>query len=101
MNPAGHPRKDAALVRDHLAELRTDLANRRTFLSYFRTTLACFIAGLAFIKYFEHPIVVGFGCLLLPAGVVSMIQGIITYRKTKGAMRLEEARAEKDVSASA
>ena len=95
---ADHPHEEAALVRDHLAGLRTDLANRRTFLSYFRTALACFIAGLACIKFFGHPIIVGFGALLLPTGVIAMVQGIITYRKMSRAMRMEEARAEKDVS---
>lgn len=86
--------KKGALVRDHLAAIRTDLANRRTFLSYSRTALACFIAGLAFIKFSGHPIVVGLGCVLLPLGVIIMGQGIITYRKMKQAMSMEEAEAE-------
>ncbi|MGM0426648.1 MAG: YidH family protein [Thermodesulfobacteriota bacterium] len=81
-------------VRDHLARYRTDLANERTFLSYFRTALACFISGLAFIKFFGHPLVAGVGWILLPTGIMTMVLGIRSYRRTNRAMRKEKAQAE-------
>ena len=85
-------------VRDHLAEYRTALANKRTFLSHIRTALAVFAAGLALIKFFGHPIVVTFGVLLLPAGILILIHGVITYRNMNKVTRAEEEKLRKSIA---
>ncbi len=82
--------KEPVLVRDHLADYRTDLANKRTFLSYTRTALAVFVAGLAFMKFFGHHLIVTLGVLMLPAGVLIFVYGVITYKKMKRITRAEE-----------
>ena len=83
-------KREKVLVRDHLAGHRTDLANRRTFLSYFRTALAFVGGGLALIRFSADPIFVTIGILLLPGGMVVLIQGIIIYRKMKRIIQEEE-----------
>lgn len=88
------PLKREVFVRDHLAGYRTDLALRRTFLSYLRTALACFGGGLAMIKFSGHPLVTLLGWVLLPAGVVILAQGIITYVKVNRAVQVEEEKTE-------
>lgn len=82
--------KREVYVRDHLAGYRTGLALRRTFLSYLRTSLAFFGGGLAMIKFSGHPLVTLLGWFLLPAGVVILAQGIITYAKVNRAVQAEE-----------
>jgi len=82
------------LVRDHLAELRTELANQRTLLSHIRTSLAFLAGGLALIKFSEHPLIVAIGWLLLPAGTLIIVQGIITYVRVNKAVRVEKQKTE-------
>jgi len=84
-----------ALIRDYLADYRTDLANKRTFLSYIRTALAVFAAGLAFMKFFGHFLIVGLGILLLPTGVFIFVHGVIIYNKMKKVTRAEEEKIRK------
>jgi len=81
-------------VRDHLAGYRTGLALKRTFLSYLRTALAFFGGGLAMIKFSGHPFVTLLGWFLLPAGVVILVQGIITYIKVNRAVQGEEKKTD-------
>jgi len=82
--------KREVYVRDHLAEYRTGLALRRTFLSYLRTALAFFGGGLALIKFSGHPFVTWIGWLLLPTGIVILVQGIITYIKVNRGVQAEK-----------
>ncbi len=84
------PLNPALFTRDHLARYRTELANRRTMLAYIRTTLALVVAALAFIKFWNHPIVVGLGWAILPASAAILIQGFRTYRKINQIVHLEE-----------
>lgn len=86
--------KREVFVRDHLAGYRTGLALRRTFLSYLRTALAFFGGGLALIKFSGHPLFTLLGWILLPAGTVILVQGIITYVKVNRAVQAEEAKTE-------
>jgi putative membrane protein len=89
-----HVSKKGIFVRDHLAELRTDLANRRTLLSHIRTSLAFLGGGLALIKFSGHPSITVIGWLLLPAGILILVQGVITYVKVNSAVRAEKQRTE-------
>lgn len=79
-------------IRDHLAGHRTELANRRTLLAYIRTCLSMLAAGLVFIKFWQHPIVVTLGWVLLPISGLILIQGIRTYAKVRKVIRSEEAK---------
>ncbi len=89
------PSREPVFVRDYLAEYRTVLASKRTFLSYIRTALAVFAAGLVFIKFFAHPLVMTLGMTLLPAGVLIFVQGLIAYKKMKQVIRVEEEKIHK------
>ena len=82
--------KGEVFVRDHLAEYRTGLALKRTFLSYLRTALAFSGGGLAMIKFSGHPLVILLGWILLPAGVVILVQGVITYIKVNRGLQVEK-----------
>jgi len=86
--------KKEVYVRDHLAGYRTGLALRRTFLSYLRTALASFGGGLAMIKFSGHPLVTLLGWALLPAGIVILAQGIITYIKVNRVVQAEEEKTD-------
>ena len=86
--------KREVFVRDHLAEYRTSLALRRTFLSYLRTALAFFGGGLALIKFSGHPLVTFLGWFLLPAGVVILVQGVITYIKVNRGVQAEKRKTD-------
>ena len=86
--------KREVFVRDHLAEYRTGLALRRTFLSYLRTALAFFGGGLAVIKFSGYPLVTLLGWILLPAGVVILVQGVITYIKVNQGVQAEKRKTE-------
>jgi len=82
--------KREVFVRDHLAGYRTGLALRRTFLSYLRTALAFFGGGLAMIKFSGHPLVTLLGWVLLPAGIVILVQGVIIYIRVNRAVQAEK-----------
>lgn len=77
-------------IRDHLAGYRTELANRRTLLAYIRTALSLVAAALVFIKFWQHPIVIGLGWVLLPIAAVILIRGLLTYRRINRVVRREE-----------
>ena len=77
-------------IRDHLAGYRTELANRRTLLAYIRTVLSLVAAALVFIKFWQHPIVIGLGWVLLPIAAVILIRGLLTYRRINRVVRREE-----------
>lgn len=78
------------ILRDRLAENRTVLANERTLLAYVRTSLALFAAGVSFIKFFDSPLVVIMGWVLLPIGAYTILRGFVSFRNIKRVMRREE-----------
>ncbi len=82
-NPDSQNTHKDLFLRDHLAAQRTMLANERTCLAYIRTALTLFVAGVSFIKFFEHIIYEITGWLLIPLGILTFIKGIISYRKMK------------------
>lgn len=84
------PPESALFIRDHLAGYRTELANRRTLLAYIRTVLSLVAAALVFIKFWQHPVVVGLGWILLPIAAAILLRGILTYRRINRVVRREE-----------
>ena len=87
---AHSPPQSELFIRDHLAGYRTELANRRTLLAYIRTVLSLVAAALVFIKFWQHPIVLVLGWLLLPIAAFILIRGLLTYRKIDRVVRQEE-----------
>jgi len=82
--------RDLPILRDRLAENRTVLANERTFLSYVRTALALFAAGVSFIKFFDSALIVLVGWALLPAGIYTLVKGVVSFRNMNRVMQEEE-----------
>lgn len=66
-----------------LAAARTILANERTLLSYFRTSLACLIGGAGLIKFFEHPLYVLTGSVLIAVSALCLLAGIRRFWTTR------------------
>lgn len=85
-----HPPPAELFIRDHLAGYRTELANRRTLLAYIRTVLSLVAAALVFIKFWQHPVVIGLGWVLLPIALIILIRGLLTYRRINRVVRREE-----------
>ncbi len=77
--------KKAKLLEEELSEERTLLSNERTFLSYIRTAFAIIVAGIAIIGFFREGMVKTLGFMVLLAGILFLIFGIIYYfvRKDK------------------
>jgi putative membrane protein len=69
--------------RDSLAAERSRLANERTFLAYQRTALTLFVAGVTFINFFETLVIEIVGWAFLPAGLVTVILGVIRYHRSR------------------
>ncbi len=70
-------------VRDILAFDRTRLANERTFLSYVRTCIGCIGAGAAMLKLFEVEWASVMAVILLVAGPLVFVWGLIGYIRTR------------------
>ncbi len=90
MNPE---KQQSVFLRDYMAEYRTLLANKRTFLSYMRTALSVIVAGMAFIKFFDHPVTQVLGWVFLPVGLAIILEGIFTYNRISRMIKAEQARA--------
>jgi len=78
------------ILRDDLAVHRTTLANERTFLAYLRTALTFFVAGVTFIKFFDNPVIVAMGWIMIPVSVVVLAKGILSFREMGRTIREEE-----------
>ena len=68
------------ISRDHLAGDRTVLANERTLLAYIRTALTFFVAGVSFIKFFDHAVLAAIGWIFIPVAVVILWMGLRSFR---------------------
>ncbi|MDD3579554.1 MAG: DUF202 domain-containing protein [Desulfobacca sp.] len=73
-------------VRDCLAVERTVLANQRTFLAFLRTALTLFAAGVTFIQFFDSVWLTWLGWLFIPASIILVIMGSLSYKKMRGAI---------------
>ncbi|MGC4045959.1 MAG: DUF202 domain-containing protein [Armatimonas sp.] len=73
----------ARAARDPLAYERTILANERTRLAYIQTALAIFGTGIAFLEFAHLPSVLLAGWLLLPTGVIVLLVGMYSCRKSQ------------------
>jgi putative membrane protein len=81
MSEAKDNRKPSRL--DSLAAERSRLANERTFLAYQRTALTLFVAGVTFIHFFENLLIDIIGWAFIPAGLISVLLGVIRYRRSR------------------
>ncbi len=85
MSDEGHgpPAQEDVRLRDHLAGHRTTLANERTLLAYVRTGLTLFVAGVSFIRFFDHLLIESIGWAFVPLGVAVLLLGLARYRKIR------------------
>ena len=81
--------KEKLILRDYLAADRTVLANERTFLAYIRTALTLFAAGVTLIHFFDSVLIIMIGWILMPVGVVTLVIGLVRYRKIQRRIRNE------------
>ena len=93
-NPYGRFKPDNLILRDELAIDRTLLANERTLLAYLRSGMTLILAGITFIHFAHDKWFKMIGLFCLPAGVVTMLLGIVRYHsmnsKIKVARQLSE-----------
>ena len=83
--PTSNPKSDS---RNLLAIGRTILANERTLLAFLRTALCFFLGGIAMIKYWEHPVIVGLGFLFIVLAPLLLVWGLFRYSHAKKALKL-------------
>lgn len=81
MSTQGEP-TDISLS-DRLAVERTAMANERTLLAYIRTSLALLAAGFTILKFFTSNGMHMLGYLLIPAGVVTLMVGLMNYSEVR------------------
>lgn len=74
--------------RNLLAIGRTILANERTLLSFLRTALCFFMGGIAMIKYWNHPVIVGLGFVFIVLAPLLLVWGLFRYSHAKKALQL-------------
>ncbi len=70
-------------LTERLAADRTRLANERTLMASVRTALGLVAAGTGFGKYLDEPLLRVIFILFIPAGIVVLALGIVSYRKRK------------------
>jgi putative membrane protein len=73
--------------RGHLAAVRSILANERTFLAYQRTALTQLALSATFIRFFDHPALTVVGWLLLPGSCLTIVLGVVRYRRMRDRIR--------------
>lgn len=80
--------KSHLILRDFLAIDRTVLANQNTFLAYLRTALTLFVAGLTFIRFFDHSVVVIIGWIFVPLGIITFAVGLLRYNRLRKVLKM-------------
>jgi len=80
--------KSDMILRDFLAIDRTVLANQNTFLAYLRTALTLFVAGLTFVRFFDHSVVEIIGWIFVPLGVGTFAVGLIRYNRLRRVLKM-------------
>lgn len=74
------------VIRDELAIDRTLLANERTLLAYLRSGVALLIAGVSIIHFAQEDWFFIVGIVCLPAGLITVILGLLRYQKMNKAI---------------
>jgi putative membrane protein len=77
------PNRRDLITHDRDAIHRTILANQRTFLSYLRTALTFFVAGISFVKFFDHLLIEIVGWAFIPIGIATFVIGFHRYNKLR------------------
>ena len=80
--------KSDMILRDFLAIDRTVLANQNTFLAYLRTALTLFVAGLTFVRFFDHSVVEIIGWIFVPLGVGTFAVGLLRYNRLRRVLKM-------------
>ncbi len=83
-------------LRELLAASRSVLSNERTFLAYQRTALTQLAVAATFIRFFDHPALTVVGWLLVPASVVTIVLGVLRYRRMRKLIRSLEMATRND-----
>jgi putative membrane protein len=74
---------------NYLAGHRTSLANERTRLAYIRTGLTTFVAGVSFVRFFDHPLIEAIGWAFVPLGVATFLLGLARYKRIREELTLD------------
>lgn len=82
------------ILRDLLAADRTILANERTFLAFIRTALTLLVAGISFVRFFDHLLIEILGWIFIPLAVVVQVLGTRKYIATRRTLRRLERKAD-------
>ena len=80
------------IARDWLALSRSRLANERTLLAYIRTAVALAIVA----KWFEHDAALAAAIVMVVAGVLTALFGVLRFATEERRLRPLERRAEND-----
>jgi len=84
MKPYREIQPEQLILRDRLARDRTELANERTLLAYIRTGIMLLGSSITLIKLLaDSPFMLILGYVLFPISLLTIIWGIIRYRKVK------------------
>jgi putative membrane protein len=65
---------------DMLALGRTIMASERTLLGYIRTAVGFLAGGIGIIMYFNHPVLIAIGVVLIIASLLIITLGFKNYR---------------------
>lgn len=84
------------IARDWLALSRSRLANERTLLAYIRTALALAGLGAIVAKWFEHDAALAAAIVMVAAGVLTGLLGVLRFATEERRLRPLERRAETD-----
>jgi putative membrane protein len=82
-----YQKKEALVLRDHLAMERTKLANERTLLSYLRTSLYLILGGIAFLGMQDLKEIRILGYFSLSLSIIVLVVGITRFSQLKRHLR--------------
>ena len=78
-------------MQSELAMERTKMANRRTLLAYIRSAVGFVVAGAGLLKFIQDPIWIYIGIICIILAPITIIAGIIDYRRVNKLIEKEAA----------
>ena len=78
-------------MQSELAMERTRMANRRTLLAYIRSAVGFIVAGAGLLKFIQDPIWIYIGIICIILAPITIIAGIIDYRRVNKLIEKEAA----------